>query len=254
VLPAHALTPDSGPGALDAVARRLDYDVSHNLRHEAIRRHLITLAARRVLVLGCGRGVLEAILPADVETVSLDIQAERLDIARGLSAGNPARRFLELDLMRAPEVLGRGGFDAAVLSEVIEHLPDDAGALAVARACLAPGGTLVVTVPNIQRLVNVFRGRLGLTLHMSPAHLREYTRDTLHAVLDVAGFEVLSTEMVALSLPKDPLVQRLRLVGPRHPLRAWILRRWPRLGTYLLVLARPRPHPAGGPAVARSPG
>jgi SAM-dependent methyltransferase len=233
--------PDALARALDATARRFGYDVSHNVRYEAIRRHVIALGLQRVLVLGCGRGVLESVLPAEVATVSVDIWRERLDVARELNAGLPSRRFLELDLMRAADTLGRRAFDGVILSEVIEHLPDDVGALAAARECLEPGGVLIVTVPNIERLVNVFRRALGLPQHMSPQHLREYTRDSLHGVLGAAGFAVLSTEPVVFSLPRDPLLRRLHLVGPRHPLRGWLLRRWPRLGTYLLVLARPEP-------------
>lgn len=227
---------------LDAASRRLGYDFSHNLRYEAIRRHVIAFGLRRLLVLGCGRGVLESVLPAGIETVSVDIARERLEIARALNAGSSSRRFVELDLMQAADTLGRGAFDGVILSEVIEHLAHDVAALAVGRDCLAPRGILIVTVPNTDRLVNAVRRRLGLhPRFMGRTHLREYTRESLHRALGTAGFEILSTEMVALCLPKESLVQRLQLLAPRHPLRTWMLRRWPHLGTYLLALARANP-------------
>lgn len=41
-----------------------------------------------------------------------------------------------------------GTFDAIHLKLVLEHLPDPAGVLAAARACLKPGGVVCVQVPN----------------------------------------------------------------------------------------------------------
>jgi SAM-dependent methyltransferase len=41
-----------------------------------------------------------------------------------------------------------GAFDIVVISEVLEHIPDDRSAIAEVNRVLRPGGTLVVTVPR----------------------------------------------------------------------------------------------------------
>ena len=41
-----------------------------------------------------------------------------------------------------------GTFDAVILSEVLEHIPDDRHAIAEVARILRPGGTLAVTVPR----------------------------------------------------------------------------------------------------------
>lgn len=41
-----------------------------------------------------------------------------------------------------------GAFDVVILSEVLEHIPDDNSAIAEANRVLRPGGTLAVTVPR----------------------------------------------------------------------------------------------------------
>ena len=41
-----------------------------------------------------------------------------------------------------------GAFDVVVISEVLEHIPDDRDAIAELDRVLRPGGTLAVTVPR----------------------------------------------------------------------------------------------------------
>ena len=65
-------------------------------------------------------------------------------------AGEPAPggRALALlgDAHRLP--FPDGAFDAVILSEVLEHIPDDRHAIAEVARILRPGGTLAVTVPR----------------------------------------------------------------------------------------------------------
>lgn len=93
-------------------------------------------------------------------------------------------------------------FDKIVLSEVLEHLPDDAGALAEVVRVLKPGGLLAITVPNqdyplLWDPVNWTREALG----MKPItegffgglwtdHKRLYRRAGLVALVRSAGLEV----------------------------------------------------------------
>ncbi|MYS25294.1 3' terminal RNA ribose 2'-O-methyltransferase Hen1 [Streptomyces sp. DvalAA-14] len=128
-------------------------------RREAILAALRAAGAARVLDLGCGQGQLVAALlkePRFTEIVGVDVSVRALDIA--------ARR-LRLDRMGERQAgrvaLFQGslaytdsrlkGYDAAVLSEVVEHLDlPRLPALEYAVFGAARPGTVVVTTPNVE--------------------------------------------------------------------------------------------------------
>jgi SAM-dependent methyltransferase len=66
-------------------------------------------------------------------------------------------------------------FDAVKATEVLEHVPDVARALAECRRVLRPGGHLVVTVPFLERL------------HGDPGDYARYTRSMWERLLAEAG-------------------------------------------------------------------
>jgi len=88
-----------------------------------------------------------------------------------------------------------GAFDRVVASEVLEHIPDDAGAAAELSRVLRPGGTLAVTVPAW--LPEKVCWALSEDYH-APAveggHLRIYTKDGVAARLRDAGLEPTGSE------------------------------------------------------------
>ena len=62
----------------------------------------------------------------------------------------PAERFVGVlrgDATRLP--FADASFDAVITSEVLEHIPDDTGALAEMVRVLRPGGTFAATVPSV---------------------------------------------------------------------------------------------------------
>ena len=79
-------------------------------------------------------------------------------------------------------------FDRVVASEVMEHIPDDAGAAAELARVLRPGGTLAVTVPSW--LPEQVCWALSDEYHapfVPGGHVRIYTRGALPARLRDAG-------------------------------------------------------------------
>jgi SAM-dependent methyltransferase len=82
------------------------------------------------------------------------------------------------DLQRL--ALPDAAFDAAVCAEVLEHLDDDAAALAVLARVLRPGGLLIVTVP-----ANPYRYD---GTDQWAGHRRRYTVGMLEERMRDAGF------------------------------------------------------------------
>ncbi len=84
----------------------------------------------------------------------------------------------EADLLGSADALPVGDeeFDAALMTQVLEHVPDPAAVLAEARRVLTPGGSLFMTTP------------LTWELHEMPYDFYRYTSEGLSHLLAGAGF------------------------------------------------------------------
>jgi glycosyltransferase involved in cell wall biosynthesis/SAM-dependent methyltransferase len=89
-------------------------------------------------------------------------------------------------------------FDVVLFCEIIEHLTfDPVHALLEIRRVLKPGGTLIVTTPNVARLENVRKMIAGENIYDPYSgygpygrHNREYTQQDLFNLLSANGFSV----------------------------------------------------------------
>ncbi|MGI8919168.1 MAG: glycosyltransferase, partial [Pyrinomonadaceae bacterium] len=87
-------------------------------------------------------------------------------------------------------------FDVVLFCEILEHLlQDPVQALAEIRRVLKPGGTLIVTTPNVVRLENVRKMIAGENIYDPYSgygpygrHNREYTQQDLFSLLTLNGF------------------------------------------------------------------
>jgi 2-polyprenyl-3-methyl-5-hydroxy-6-metoxy-1,4-benzoquinol methylase len=148
----------------------------------------------RVLDVGCGAGVLGARLRESGNTVW------GIDAAGDIAAAATHRldRFMLADITDRDAVgglLGEERFDTIVFADVLEHLPDPVGTLRAYGRFLAPGGEVLVSVPNVA----VWNVRLGLLLGrfrytptgtLDRTHLRFFTRANLERALLEAGLRV----------------------------------------------------------------
>jgi SAM-dependent methyltransferase len=84
-----------------------------------------------------------------------------------------------------------GVFDRVICSEVLEHIPDDIGAMGELTRVLRPGGTMAITVPRFgPELVN---WALSDAYHNVPGgHIRIYRRSVLETRLRSVGMKVTS--------------------------------------------------------------
>ena len=142
----------------------------------------------RLLDVGCGGGrhAFEA-QRRGLDVVALDREAAE---CKELHAGEVAA--VNGDVLRLP--FPDASFDRVVAAEVLEHVVDDAAAIAELARVLRPGGLLAVTVPRW------FPEKLCWTLSSSyhaPAvvggHVRIYRRGPLMRRLRAAGLQSLGS-------------------------------------------------------------
>ncbi|WP_228387386.1 3' terminal RNA ribose 2'-O-methyltransferase Hen1 [Streptomyces katsurahamanus] len=170
-------------------------------RREAITAALRAAGASRVLDLGCGQGQLVQTLLADArftEVVGVDVSVRALTIAgrrlrlERLGERQAARvALLQGSLTYTDKRLA--GYDAAVLSEVIEHLdPPRLPALEYAVFGAARPGTVIVTTPNVEynvRWETLPAGHARHGDHRFEWSRREF-RDWAAGVAERNGYEV----------------------------------------------------------------
>jgi SAM-dependent methyltransferase len=136
-------------------------------------------ARARILDAGCGSGRNMVELAHHGEVTGVELSPTSVSLARARKVGE----VIEGSLMEMP--LTADSFDLAVCLDVIEHLEDDRGALRELRRVVAPGGTLLVTVPAYQWL---WSGHDEINHHH-----RRYNRRTLLAAAREAGWQCTRT-------------------------------------------------------------
>jgi SAM-dependent methyltransferase len=195
-----------------------------------------------------------------VPAVILDVGCGDGSALAAAKAHNPAHLFAGLDwsagalrqaqsggltVIRATVTglpVADGAADVVIMSELIEHLVDPDAGIAEARRVLRPGGSLLLSTPNLAAWYN--RGLLAagiqpvfseVSLHgvfgrpgrVVAGHLRLFTRRALTEFLTASGFRC-----VAVTGARYHDVPRL--LGPLD--RAFC--RWPSAASILLVQAR----------------
>lgn len=124
-----------------------------NLRHEAIkalcRRHIRDGA--QVLDIGCGVGIIARYLQGfAARVVAVDISEENVRIAREY-AGSDRCDVRVLDVIdQSAELAAMGPFDAAVLPDVMEHIPKDRyrDLFAALEGVLTQDARVIITYPS----------------------------------------------------------------------------------------------------------
>ena len=156
-----------------------------------LERHGLARGAR-LLEVGCGTGgFLEAAARAGYVPSGLEPSphAVRYAKARGLDVTEGG-----LDAATYPAE----SFDAAVLIQTLEHLPQPRAALERVRSLVRPGGLVAVEVPNVANVFTTWSRRLGRvdrTNTLEPGdHYSYFTGRTLAEALRRAGWTPLETD------------------------------------------------------------
>jgi SAM-dependent methyltransferase len=150
----------------------------------------------RILDLGCGTGGASLILHKYGDAVAFDRAADAYSLA-------PDRPYAHRVIGAADRSLpfSDGSFDAAIALDVLEHLDDDATAVAELGRVVRPGGFLIVFVPALQIL-------WGYNDEFSQ-HRRRYHAGQLAGVVASGPFRVREQGYFNLALFLPTLAARL---------------------------------------------
>ena len=110
-------------------------------------------------------------------------------------AARHARERLDLDVRTAglfDAELPEGGFDAVVLADVIEHLPDPGAALDRIAALATPGAAVALALPNASSKVARLLGARWWSV--IPTHVQYFTRASIVTLLGRHDYEVVSID------------------------------------------------------------
>jgi SAM-dependent methyltransferase len=150
----------------------------------------------RLLEIGCGTG-------------TLLLEAERLGWQAALGV-EPCQAATEVARERGAQVVhgwfpsnvpdALGSFDAVAVLDVLEHFAEPLRFLTDLGARLAPGGRLLVQVPNWDSLLVRLEGEHSSVV--TPGHWSYFTPRTLQALLARSGFRALSVETVVSELDR----------------------------------------------------
>jgi SAM-dependent methyltransferase len=168
------------------------YDGGIHVKHRLTRYHDFFVEnlepGERVLDIGCGKGELahDVAERARVEVVAIDRARWALDFAR-TRFPHPRVTYVESDALAYRD---ERPFDAAILSNVLEHVGPRVELLRSLRETTSVGRVLV-RVPSIERdWVVPLREELGLDHFSDPEHEVEYTPELLRAELAEAGWDM----------------------------------------------------------------
>ena len=189
-----------------AVARIIynEADMAYRRRVSTIFEWLDPRGGDRILDGGCGRGFylqyIREVCAAEVVGLELD---QKIAAAAQADAGNDPLISLACGSLDALP-FAEAAFDKAILSEVLEHVEDDVGALRRVARAVKQGGLIAITVPNAnypfwwdplnKTLEAAFDTHIsrGLLAGIWANHVRLYTDDQLCSVVAAAGLEIVA--------------------------------------------------------------
>ena len=108
----------------------------------------VPVTARRILDLGCSTGALGAALKARQPAIVVGVELGE-DYARDAEARLDRVIVADVEAFASGPAPPEAPFDCLIAADVLEHLRDPWAALQGAVSMLAPGGTAVVSLPNV---------------------------------------------------------------------------------------------------------
>lgn len=148
-----------------------------------------------ILDVGCGPGVLGEALQAR-QPCRVDGVEQHPELAA--EARSRLARVYEgvaEEILRSPEMVQRR-YEVIVFGDVLEHLVDPWTVLRDATALLAPGGHVILSLPNVRHIDTIFHLVVKGTWPMRDrgihdrTHLRFFTRHDMEALIEQSGLRI----------------------------------------------------------------
>lgn len=187
----------------------------------------------RVLDVGCATGSFMELIAknshAEVVGIEPDPDRAALAISRGLN--------VHLGILEPALISEIGLFDIVLFADVLEHLPNPQATLLLARHALKPGGSVIISVPNVAHWsvrLEILQGRFRYQESgiMDATHLRWFTRVSATSLLESAGFRPTEHKVsLGTGLPDNTKRQPMSWLSEKNRFRLlrWGAKHWPTL-------------------------
>jgi 2-polyprenyl-3-methyl-5-hydroxy-6-metoxy-1,4-benzoquinol methylase len=177
--------------------KAIEYGGGVHTKHRHMRYHDFFVErigkGERVLDVGCGDGALTCDVAerSGAEVLGMDLSEDNIARAR---ERHPHQR-VEYRLGDATEDLPEGDFDAVVLSNILEHLPDRPRFLKRLSES-SRASRILLRVPLFEREWRVpLKKELGVEWRLDPTHETEYTKESFLTEMAEAGFRITDHEI-----------------------------------------------------------
>lgn len=181
----------------------------------------------RLLDVGCARGHLSAVLASQGWRVT-GIEYDAADAAVARDKG------IDVIVGTAEDAMGTMNekFDVIVFADVLEHFVHPEDVLSQARTLLAPGGRVMISIPNVAHLsvrLQLLMGSFTYTDRgiLDRTHLHFYTKKTLKNMIGDAGLDTLYIGATPAPVEEVfPVLRKVALLRMLLELNALIARTW----------------------------
>jgi O-antigen biosynthesis protein len=183
-------------------------DIDNPSNAHGIQLRMMKDEGKRILDVGCHSGLMGSMIKSKLgaEVVGLDFDPAALQVART----RLDRVYdVDLELERWADQLrdkGEGNFDVALFGDVLEHTTDPEFILRETRKLLKPHGKVIVSLPNVANLrvrMGLLRGNFTYAESgiLDRTHLRFFTLESAHELLERSGYELEGSDVAGYSLP-----------------------------------------------------
>jgi 2-polyprenyl-3-methyl-5-hydroxy-6-metoxy-1,4-benzoquinol methylase len=163
----------------------------------------------RLLDVGCALGFfVEAAQRRGWDAEGIDISAHAVEYATG-KLGVKARAGTLDSAGFEPD-----SFDVLTMWDVVEHFTDPLGQLKYCHSLIREEGLVAISTPDVGSAVAKVTGPRWMGYKLAQEHLYYFSRDTIGAMLDKAGFDVIETQQIGKDVALEFFARRLKMYAP----------------------------------------
>ena len=188
----------------------ISLDYSLHVRLDLLAMMDLTREGLRILEIGCACGI--TLREIGVRNPSVQLYGVELN-ENAAAAAAPFVKIMNMDVERLAPAEIPERFDYIIMGDVIEHLLDPWTAIRRLRELLAPGGSIVASIPNVAHISNVYGVLSGRWTYedsglLDRTHFRFFTKYEIIKLFEEA--DLIIDEMRSKKLPIEEDWKRFR--------------------------------------------